>query len=375
MQPTTSDHSGGRDSNCVQTTCGRRRSRLPWISGTLAVACAALWLFDIDSPREWIAGIDETDVTSAELRILRQRPYFLFPLEPRESDAEFERFLEIQSKLARSHMVLNAVVRDPKYAALIPVGPEQGVDWLREAVEIDFRDREFMRIAVQGVNDSHAAALANAVAERYLRDVAMADEQRLRSRLVELTKLQDERKMILRRKLLSLKEYRESLGLSGLDAGSGDATDKLISELRSRIINTSIRLHAARAELALLDNNPRAAAVPESESREEIREAGAGLEGFGLSADRPENSKQGLSQLVRQLESEQAACEAELSKLVQKRQPGSSYELKSLQDSIRRDEWLCDQLADEIEKHTIELDKWQPRITLFREATGAGRHQ
>ncbi|HUG93489.1 MAG TPA: hypothetical protein VML55_21800, partial [Planctomycetaceae bacterium] len=84
--------------------------------------------------------------------------------------------------------------------------------------------------------------------------------------------------------------------------------------------------------------------------------------------------REDLAAAIRRLEAEQTACEQQLAELrsqqsrTNRQSEAWSYELQLLESGIRKDQQMLDVFEDEIRKLTIELDKWQPRITRFREA-------
>ena len=401
------------------------RGRILGIVLLLALLTFGVWLLGSGEGANRMRGGSRP---FAEIRILRNAPRFMFdretPPSHEEAEAEFRRFRETQGKLLKSAFVLTAVLRDPEIAALPVVDRQEArLEWLRDALRVEFSGDEFVRVSIPSVDGPDAARLVNAVVDSYIAEVAMQDHSRLKSRLEDLRESTRERVDVLRREQENVRIFRERLG-SDENQFDREALQRLRRELYSRLASIRIELEGARSELAHLSTQPQDLSVSEAElesafesdpviaallarravlsellagtDADETEDARARRQPFQQKLDatakaiekrradvqprieqqlararsRPTSEHDELAARVRRLTVEKAACEEQLAQLRTdaSAQSRAGDELELLQTDIELQRDLLKLLQREVFRLEVEIDRWQPRILLFQKA-------
>lgn len=132
-----------------------------WVSlpaGALLAVVAGAAVWTIFKP---------TYQAAAWLQIENRRPYVAFPT----WEGESKQFAETQVELIRSPLVLSRVLSQPEIARLpeVRAAADGALEWLTKKVTVKAVGKsELFQVAFAGKNPEHAAAIANAVIDRYL---------------------------------------------------------------------------------------------------------------------------------------------------------------------------------------------------------------
>ena len=408
----------------------RPRRRILGVVCLLALVAFGVWLLGSGEGANWFQGGDRPFAEIRILRDAPRFMFNSeTPPSHEEAEAEFRRFRETQSKLIKSHFVLHAVLRNPEIAALTVVRREEApLEWLEDALTVEISGEEFLRVSLRGVDGEDATRIINAVVDAYVSEVAMQDHTRLKSRLEDLRRVERERVDALRMQELNVRKFQERLGSTETQVDR-ERVQRLTRELHSRLASTKIKLEGARSELAHMSKQPqndasaseaeleaalesdpvvaallaRRAVLSElltdsgadetDETRARRQQLQQELDATSramekrrtdaqprieqqLAAARNQTAtaaREALAAKVQRLTAEKAACEEQLAQLrreasAQSRAGIDAHNLEVLQADIELQRGLLKLFRDEIVKLEIEIDKWQPRITLFQKA-------
>jgi capsular exopolysaccharide synthesis family protein len=131
-----------------------------------------------------------------------------------DNETKFTYFQKTQMTLVKSQIVLDAVLKDPRVAALPIVGQEASPkEWLAREIEVDFsKGPEILRIAMKGDKTDELKILINAVMKAYLDEFINTEERRRRAHLEQLTELRTGHEKILAQKRAALRAFAPRMG-------------------------------------------------------------------------------------------------------------------------------------------------------------------
>ncbi len=178
-------------------------------------------------------------------------PRILFK-ENEETAAQYEAFLRKQEFLIRDRLVLNAALNEPGVANLSLIREKDDpVQWLETAIQVDFPNPEFMRIALSGDRPQEQIKIVNAVTKAYFDNVVNVEKNEWRQHQERLEKTKAELENKLKRKQYELRRMQleaggfneESLILSQEIAQEElQAVKKQLIEVRNQLLLLSVEV-------------------------------------------------------------------------------------------------------------------------------------
>jgi capsular exopolysaccharide synthesis family protein len=206
----------------------RRRLVLALGAGLLAGVVAAAVT--------WYAMPASKYTAAALLQIASIPPKVIFATN--ESRVEFSTYQKNQMSLIRSRLVLSSALKDPKVQKLGAVRRQVNpYSWLEKELQAECSG-EMMRVFMNGSRPDDLAAIVNAVADAYLREVVNVETNERRKRYDDLQKIYRTYQTRLEVKRATLKQLAERVG------SKDDKTVRLTHEYALD------RLETARKELA-----------------------------------------------------------------------------------------------------------------------------
>jgi hypothetical protein len=191
-------------------------------------------------------------------------PHFHFRGEPAPDIGNHQR---TQAALAKSRLVLNSALRDPEVANLPLIASKvDPVEWLEKEVQVDFSIApEIMRIRMGGAETDQLEALVNAIRRAYLLEVVDKEFATRRERMAYLGELIQKYEDRLKTAREMQRDIQDQLG------DNAEARTRVVAMLerqgdmlQGELLSTRSQLRKARIELALLQEQEKAAGTEAS---------------------------------------------------------------------------------------------------------------
>jgi capsular exopolysaccharide synthesis family protein len=176
-----------------------------------------------------------------------------------ESNEEFTNYVRTQTTLVKSRPVLQAALRQPKIAELSEVRAQADpVAWLDKALQVDtLQGPEVMRVTLSGERPEEVAALLNAIADAYLKDVVQKEQVDRQEQKEQLNKSLHDYEAALRTKRDTLHELQDRLGVDDPDTVKARyaAAQTQENTVRTELLKKRLELTTAEEELKALKNS------------------------------------------------------------------------------------------------------------------------
>jgi len=242
--------SAAPDALALLQALGRR-----WLlAATLSIGCALLagalvWHFL--PPSKYVARV--------MLHVASTPPNIIF--ETKEIRSNFDIYKQTQLRLLKSRSVLESVVDKPHVKHLRPIveATKQGgpITWLERELQADYTG-EILNISIIGSRPEGLAALVNAVADSYIKEVVNVESVERRRRYERLKGIYEEYQAKLKQKHEVLDELARRIGSA--DKSNVRLAHALVLENQAMMQRELMRLkmerRAAESELAILKREP-----------------------------------------------------------------------------------------------------------------------
>ncbi len=207
------------------------------------------------------------------LKVESTTPQILFA--PTEGRMSFEMYQRSLVERAKSRMVLNAALREPKVAQLAVVKEQPDpIEWLEKLVQVDFAlSPEEMRFSVT-LNDSEAAlAIVDALRMVFLGENVNADKKQRLDHLTTLEKLYSDCEEQLKSKRASLKKLTDDIGSNDPKflANKQELALKELNMIQQQQLN--LKMEILRAKVEANDRKQKAQAMEAAPVPEDTIEA------------------------------------------------------------------------------------------------------
>ncbi|MBY0522438.1 MAG: polysaccharide biosynthesis tyrosine autokinase [Gemmataceae bacterium] len=198
-----------------------------------------------------------------------------------EGSADLPNYQRTQTALLKSRFVLNAALREPKVADLQMVRTRpDAAEWLAKELKVDSTlGPEVLRISLSGDQPGDVAAIVNAIADAYLREIVNKERNGQQTRVDRLKEIYGQYDENLRTRRQTLRKLAEA-------AGSGDQSTLAVKQRyaleqlalsQRELMELQSQLRRLQVELSTVEaRGPVEASLPESFVENQLKNDPAG---------------------------------------------------------------------------------------------------